>query len=70
MDCPSDFYGVDFMKQYLVLINARPGWQEILGTFHFTHALLPDASALKAALEQAGWSTLYKDDVATLLEAR
>jgi len=68
-DGRSDFYGVDFMKQYLVLINARPGWQETLHSFRFTHALLPDASALKAALQQAGWTTLYKDDVATLLEA-
>ncbi len=66
-DGRSDFYGVDFMKQYLVLINARPGWREIQRSYHFTHALLPEASALKAALEQAGWIILYKDDVATLL---
>jgi hypothetical protein len=69
-DGRSDFYGVDFMKQYLVLINARPGWQDIVRSYHFTHALLPKDSALEAALEQAGWATLYKDDVATLLEAR
>src|SRR5205085_8620037 len=59
-DGRSDFYGVDFMKQYLVLINARPGWQDIVHRYHFTHALLPKDSALKAALEQAGWETLYK----------
>jgi hypothetical protein len=35
---------------------------------HFTHALLPNRYSLAAALEQAGWRTLYKDDVATLLE--
>jgi hypothetical protein len=58
------------MKQYLVLVNARPGWQEIVRSFGFTHALLPDESALKASLEQAGWVPLYKDHVATLLEAR
>jgi hypothetical protein len=69
-DGRSDFYGVDFMKQYLVLISARPGWQDIVRSYHLTHALLPQDSALKAALEQAGWATLYKDDVATLLEAR
>ncbi len=69
-DGRSDFYGADFMKQYLVLVNARPGWQEIVRSFGFTHALLPDESALKASLEQAGWVPLYKDHVATLLEAR
>jgi hypothetical protein len=69
-DGRSDFYGADFMRQYLVLINSRPGWQEIVRTFGFTHALLPDESALKAGLEQAGWVRLYQDHVATLLEAR
>jgi hypothetical protein len=67
-DGRSDFYGVDFMNQYLVLLQARPGWQEILRQYQFTHALLPKTSALKAALGQAGWSVLYEDDVATLLE--
>ena len=60
----------DFMKQYLGLINARPGWQETVRSFGFTHALLPEESPLKAGLEQAGWVQLYKDRVATLLEAR
>jgi hypothetical protein len=69
-DGRSDFYGVEFMKQYLVLINARPGWQQIVRSFRFSHALLPKESALTAALEQAGWTRLYQDDVATLLEAR
>jgi hypothetical protein len=68
-DGRSDFYGVDFMKQYFVLINARAGWKEILHSFQFTHALLPSDGPLKGALEQAGWKTLYTDEVATLLEA-
>jgi len=68
-DGRSDFYGAGFMKQYLVLITAQPGWQEIAHSFRFSHALLPNDSALKSALEQAGWTTLHKDSVATLLEA-
>jgi hypothetical protein len=52
------------------LIEARPGWQAIVSSYGFTHALLPNASALNSALQQAGWNTLYRDDVATLLEAR
>ena len=69
-DGRSDFYGAAFMKQYLVLAEARPGWQEIVRSLRFTHALLPRDSALRAALEQAGWAALYRDNVATLLEAR
>ena len=68
-DGRSDFYGVAFMKQYLVLIRAQPGWQELVHSFGFTHALLPGDSALRAALEQAGWRVLYGDGAATLLEA-
>ncbi len=69
-DGRSDFYGADFLKQYLVLIAALPGWRAIVSAYGFTHALLPNDSALNAALQQAGWATLYRDDVATLLEAR
>ena len=70
IDGRSDFYGAAFLKQYLDLMSARPGWRDIVDSFHFTHALLPSDSPLLAALEQSGWTTLYKDDVATLLEAR
>ncbi len=68
-DGRSDFYGADFMKQYIELVEVRPGWQETLRSLHFTHALLPNRYSLTAALEQAGWRTLYKDNVATVLEA-
>jgi hypothetical protein len=67
-DGRSDFYGAAFMKQYLTLIQARPGWAQIVAAYGFTHALLPEDSALKAALEQSGWSVKYRDATATLLE--
>jgi hypothetical protein len=69
-DGRSDFYGAAFMKQYIELVEVRPGWQEILRSLHFTHALLPNRYSLGAALDQAGWRTIYKDNVCTLLEAR
>lgn len=67
-DGRSDFYGAAFMKQYLTLIQARPGWQDMVQRYGFTHALLPEDSALKASLEQAGWTILHRDQTATLLE--
>jgi hypothetical protein len=69
-DGRSDFYGAAFMKQYLTLIQARPGWQEIVRAYGFDYALLPEDSSLKAALQQEGWSTMYADRTATLLRAR
>jgi hypothetical protein len=69
-DGRSDFYGAAFMKQYIELLEVRPGWQAVLESQRFTHALLPNRYSLLAALDQAGWKTIYKDNVCTLLEAR
>ncbi len=68
-DGRSDFYGAGFIEQYLALIEVRPGWSETVRSFRFSHALLPSAAPLNGALRQAGWNTLYADDVSTLLEA-
>jgi hypothetical protein len=67
-DGRSDFYGADFMKDYMVLSTARPGWKDLVRRYGFTHALLPEDSALKAALLDLGWKVLYQDKTATLLE--
>jgi hypothetical protein len=67
-DGRSDFYGSDYMKNYLRLIELRPGWQQQLAELGFTHALLPNRYSLVPALEQLGWKRIYSDDVATLLE--
>ena len=67
-DGRSDFYGADFMRQYIRLIEVRPGWRDQLTKFHFTYALLPNDYSLIPALEQLGWRELYKDNVATLLK--
>lgn len=68
-DGRSDFYGTAFMKEYLRLMEARPGWQEIARRLRFTHALLPVDAPLAAALESAGWKQTYKDNTAALFAA-
>ncbi len=68
-DGRSDFYGADFMKRYFTLSTARPGWREMIKEFAFTHALLPNDSALGDALSHEGWRKISQDDVAMLLEA-
>ena len=66
-DGRSDFYGAEFMKEYMVLSTARSGWKDLVRRYGFTHALLPEDSALKAALLDAGWTPIYRDKTATLL---
>jgi len=65
-DGRSDFYGREFMRDYRRLVQVRPGWQDSMARFAFTHALLPNDYSLVAALETAGWSRLHGDPTATL----
>ncbi len=67
-DGRSDFYGSDFMKQYVRLVEVRPGWRKQVDDWRFTHALLPNDYSLLAGLQQAGWRTVWRDSTATLLE--
>ncbi len=67
-DGRSDFYGSDFMKRYVRLVEVRPEWRKILESFEFSHALLPRDYSLGAALESEGWRRLYADRTAVLLE--
>jgi len=67
-DGRSDFYGADYMKSYLKLIEVRPGWEQLLDEARFTHALLPNRYSLIPALQHLGWKKLYSDNAATLLE--
>ena len=66
-DGRSDLYGAEFLKEYARLVQVRPGWQTILDSYNFTHALLPNDYSLVPALEQLGWRPLYHDGTATLL---
>ena len=68
-DGRSDFYGAAYMKDFLKLVEVRPGWREQLDAARFTHALLPNRYSLIPALESIGWQRLYSDGVATLLAA-
>ena len=69
IDGRSDFYGAQFMKEYLRLVAVRPGWSDTVARYRFTHALLPNDYSLVAALETAGWKFTHKDATATLLAA-
>ena len=66
-DGRSDFYGLDFMKEYIRLTEARPGWPQIIDNYAFSHALLPKEYSLIPALERRGWEKIYEDSVCVLL---
>jgi hypothetical protein len=69
-DGRSDFYGEEFVKRYLCLVQVQPGWRNEFNRWSFTHALLPPDYPLIPALEASGWRELYRDGTAVLLTGR
>ena len=66
-DGRSDFYGTPFMKDYIALVEVRPGWREHLAKHDFSHALLPVNYSLIPALAALGWTEVSRDGTAVLL---
>jgi hypothetical protein len=66
-DGRSDFYGSQFLDRYLLMADARPGWEREFRRWHFSHALLRPDCALVSALEAQNWRELFRDRTAILL---
>jgi hypothetical protein len=64
-----DLYGEGFLKSYLKMVRVEPGWADFLRDHHVRRVLMPKGSPLANLLaEQAGWRSVYTDDVAVLFE--
>jgi hypothetical protein len=67
IDDRHDFYGEQFLKSYLKMVQAQPGWQDFLQQSRAHSLVVPKDSALANLLaETAGWKAIYSDDVATI----
>jgi hypothetical protein len=65
LDDRHDFYGEDFLKSYLKLVHAEPGWEEFLRQHPANCAIVPKDSALANLFTgMPGWHRIYSDDVA------
>lgn len=67
-DGRSDFYGTVFLKEYIKIAEARPGWREALASHRCTHALVPAGSTLAGVLGVSGWRLVHRDRTALLFE--
>ena len=67
-DGRSDYYGAQFMKDYLMLPEAKPGWEAYWKRWNFTHALVPKENSLIEVLPLKGWRQIGKDETAILYE--
>lgn len=68
-DGRSDFYGIEFLKRYIEMVQVRPGWVDEWNRWGFTHALVPVRYSLADVLPRIGWRETYRDGTAVLFEA-
>ncbi len=68
VDGRSDYYGVNFITDYVKMIMGTPGWRPLFRQWNFTHALVPLSYPITDALEREGWRQVCKDNVAILFE--
>jgi hypothetical protein len=68
IDGQTDFYGAGLVREYLTVLNAREGWENILTKYSVEWVLIPRNSALADRLKSGvGWNTLYEDNIAIIL---
>jgi len=66
-DCRNDLYGLEFVSAYQTVMTASQGWQEVLGRYGLTVALVPEDSAISTALSGSpDWRLSYHDAVAAV----
>jgi hypothetical protein len=72
VDDRHDLYGSDRIRQYLILMQAEPGWQSALRQWQIRTALLPSGSTLANLLREVpqDWRIVYEDKVGVVFEKR
>jgi hypothetical protein len=69
VDGRTDLFDDEILEQYLSLWRADAGWERLVQRWDLRLALLEPEAPLSAALERAGWETLYQDEQAVVLAA-
>lgn len=69
LDGRTDLYGDEIIEQWLSVVQARPGWQQILERWQVKSVLLEPGTPLLTRLAEVGWNTLYLDATAVVMQA-
>jgi len=67
LDGRADLYSDALFREWMDLIDAKPGWQARLSSYQVKYILLPPGMQLVEAAQQDQWKILYKDDLSALL---
>jgi hypothetical protein len=71
VDDRHDFYGEEFLKDYLKAIRLTPDWDVFLQAKKVNWALLPVGSSLANMLEETSqWNVVHRDGTSVLLERK
>lgn len=62
----TDFYGEPLTREYVRVVQLEPGWRDVLDKYGVRWVIARSGSGLVAALSN-DWTTVYHDDVATVL---
>ncbi len=70
VDDRHDLYGEEFLKSYLKLMHAQPGWDDFLHKYEIRRVLVPKGSPADNLLrETQRWKITYADADAVLFQA-
>jgi hypothetical protein len=67
IDGRTDLYNDEIINQWLKVMRAESGWEEILDEWGVRLVLIEPSMPAATALPQAGWTWLYQDDISVLL---
>jgi len=68
IDSKADFYGEDFIRQYLQVIHLQEGWENVLDRYQVQWAILSADEGTAHAIEtDLGWDLIYEDATAVIL---
>jgi hypothetical protein len=70
IDGRSDFYGPAFVKGYLDILNAQPGWDDRLERYGVSRILIPSYIPLSAVLKESRHWRIVSDDGVAILFAK
>ncbi len=66
IDGRTDLYNDEVINQWLLVVGAEPGWQDVLDRWQVRLILLEPGTPLIRHLENAGWQVTYEDEIAVV----
>jgi hypothetical protein len=65
------FYGEALTRQHQQVLNADPGWEDVIAQYDIQWMLVPADEPISRLLQlEPGWNLLYQDETATIFRKR